>query len=144
VVQLLIVRHHSTIMKTFTIIGFIIGLLIIGGLLFWHYRKHPSDTAVRQGLPGTWVETAGNGITKTITIDSNEHTTIQFSGRATGRLEGTGQVQDGFLITTITNSSLAHRVPYTNRMRIVRMADHELVLQGERNTQEEVLKKVQP
>jgi len=141
------VRHHSHYMKTFIIIGFTVVVLVVGSLLFWHYRnlnKHPSDSAVRQELPGTWVEAAENGITKTMMIGPDGHTTIQISGQATGRLEGTELVQDGYLITTITNSSLTDHVPYTNRVRVIRMDDNALVLQGLRNTPEEVFKKVQP
>ena len=43
-------------MKKLAIIGFSFVLLIIATLSFWHYQNHPSDSAIRQKLLGTWDE----------------------------------------------------------------------------------------
>jgi hypothetical protein len=117
--------------KKLAIIGLTLGLLIVGSLLFWHHMKHPSDATIRRTLPGTWVAQGGSS---TCTRDADGHFVAQIAGRHTGRLEGTWQVQDGFLIDSITNSSLTARVPYTIRARILRMDGHELAVQDDART----------
>ena len=130
-------------MKKITIIGFILGLLVVASLLFWHHLKHPSDAAIRQKLPGTWNIT-GNGGSGTTTIDSDGHFLSQFAGRDVLRLEGTWQVEDGCFVYRVTNSSLApNRVPYTVSERIIRIDSQELVLYIDRERQE-VLQKAEP
>ncbi len=108
-----------------------------------HRREQPSDAMVRQELPGTWTETGADGVIKTITIDSDGHTTMKLSGRSSGSSEGTTQIKNGFLIGTITKSSQLITLPFTNSVRIIRIDDRELVLPGDRNSQV-VYKKVKP
>jgi RNA polymerase sigma factor (sigma-70 family) len=112
-------------------------------LLFRHHREQPSDAIVRQELPGTWTETGADGVIKTITINSDGHTTMKISGHSSGSSEGTCQVKNGFLIATITKSSQLIRLPLTESVRIIRMDDRELVVQGDQNSQV-VYKKVKP
>ncbi len=125
------VRHHYALMKKLAIIGFTLGLLIAASVLFWHHLKHPSDATIRRTLPGTWV---ANGGSSTCTRDSDGHFVAQLTGRHVGRLEGTWQVQDGFLIETYTNSSFTKYLPYTMRGRILRLDSHELAVQEDAAT----------
>ena len=127
-------------MKKFTTIGLSVSLLIIATLLVWHHTKHPSDAAIRRELPGTWVPPGGGS---TCIIGSDGHFVAQLTGKRVGRLEGTWQVQDGFMIYTFTNSSFTKYVPYTIRGRILRMDGHELAVQEDAKTVE-VTQKVEP
>jgi hypothetical protein len=118
-------------MKKITIIGFTLGLLVVASLLFWHHTKHPSDATIRRTLPGTWVAQGGSS---TCIRDADGHFVAQLAGRHTGRMEGTWQIQDGFLIDSITNSTLTTHVPYTIRAQILRMDGHELAVQDDAKT----------
>jgi hypothetical protein len=133
-------------MKKITIIGFSLGLLIIATLIFMHYQKHPSDSMIRRKLPGTWIPNIADGRARTLTTSSDGHWTEQITGKIrTGRLEGTWQVRDGFLIITLTNNDLDMQVPSTHSSRIIRIDSHEYVLQSENgNTPAVVFKKVEP
>ena len=157
-------------MKTFTIIGFSIALLTIGTLLFWHHTKrpidaatrretaihremlgfpqpppgwsnaNPSDEAIRRELPGTWVILDSRS---TSSLDLNGHCVTQLTGKHIGRLEGTWQVQDGFYIYTVTNSSFTKHLPYTIVERVLHMEGHELTMQADAKTVY-VMRKVEP
>jgi hypothetical protein len=127
-------------MKKFATIGLSVSLLIIATLLVWHHTKYPSDAAIRRELPETWVPPGGGS---TCIFGSDGHFVAQLTGKRVGRLEGTWQVQDGFMIYTFTNSSFTKYVPYTIRGRILRMDGHELAVQEDAKTVE-VTQKVEP
>src|ERR1035437_2447622 len=132
-------------MKRIAIIGFGLGLLIIGILIFLHYQKHPSDSMIRRKLSGTWTLNITDGRARTLTMSSDGHWTEQITGKIrTGRLDGTWQVRDGFLISTITNNDMDMQVPSTHSSRIIRIDSHEYVLQSENGKTPAVLKKVEP
>lgn len=127
-------------MKTLTIIGFTVVVLIVVVFLWGPQRKHFGDLVVNQRLPGTWVETGKDGVRKTIVIDPDGHSVMRTSRGVTA--EGTTLVKDGFLVSTITNSSQSMTLPFTQSVQIIRMDDRELVLRGDRNT--EVVYKKKP
>jgi len=130
-------------MKKLTIIGFSFGVLIIVALLFWHRQNHPSDSMIRQRLLGAWVPNAADGRSRTFALSLDGHWTATVTGKiGTGTMDGTWQIKDGFLITTMTNNDLDIQVPFTDSSRIIRIDSHEFVLQS-RNTQV-VYKKIEP
>jgi hypothetical protein len=99
--------------------------------------------ALPENLPGVWVFEAsyanGDKAQRTVTLapDGNCVSTISGPGGTAGPLagsqEGKMRVEDGYLITTVTKDGLTTNVAglYTNRARIVRMDDRELVLEEE-------------
>jgi hypothetical protein len=97
---------------------------------------HMSDSAFGQKLIGTWVsDTAGSNRT-TYTISADGHWTGMLSGETVGRMEGTWLVKDGYYSSTTTASNfdpspsnLHVQVPATNSSRIVRIDEHEFVLE---------------
>lgn len=132
-------------MKKIAIIGFTFGLLIIAILVVMHYQKHPSDSAIRRKLPGTWTLNIADGRARTLMMSSDGHWTEQITGKIrTGRLDGTWQVRDGFLISTITNNDMDMQVPSTHTSRIIRIDSHEYVLHSENGNTQVVFKKVEP
>ena len=114
--------------KKFIIIGFSLVLLIIAALLIWYNKKHPSDSTIRKEYLGTWVAQGAMGHS-TIDIYSDGHFIAQLTGRRAGKLEGTWRVQDGFIISTYTNSSFTKHLPYSESDQVLRMNGHELVTQ---------------
>ena len=102
-----------------------------------------ADAKIQKMLPGVWVSEArfasGDYTLSTITIapDSSYVCTISIPGRTNGprtiSMEGTLRLENGFFIDTITkNSQTNSSVPSTNRCRVARIDDHELVLDYER------------
>jgi len=132
-------------MKKLAIIGFTLGALIVATLIFLHYQKHPNDSMIRRKLLGTWILNITDGRARTLMMSSDGHWTEQITGKIrTGRLDGTWQVRDGLLITTITNNDLDMQVPSTHSSRIIRIDSHEYVLQSENGNTPAVFKKVEP
>jgi hypothetical protein len=136
-------------MKKLVVIGFSLGMLFIATLIFMHYQKHPSDSKIRRNLPGTWILNMAGDLRTTYIMSADGHWTGQVSGKTTaGRMDGTWQVKDGFLISTTTNSnfgtntSLRVQTPASVSSRIIRIDSHEFVVQT-RNTQV-AFKKVEP
>lgn len=132
------VRHRSAPVK-FTIILLASLLLAIG------CRRHAvtADEKIRGQLPGTWTFEAryasGNKILCqfTVALDGSYSSTITLPHRTNGprviSMEGTLRVEDGFLIDTKTkDSQTIASVPQTTRSRIIRIDDHELVLDDEK------------
>ncbi len=98
---------------------------------------------MQKQLAGTWTFEAryGGGITseETVTVapDGRYSTTINLPTRTNGprtvNFEGTFRVENGFLIDIMTKNSQTNApVPYTNRIRIVRIDDRELFLDFEK------------
>jgi hypothetical protein len=132
-------------MKRIATIGFGLGLLIIGTVIYLHYQKHPSDSMIRRKLPGTWTLNIGDGRARTMTMSLDGHCTEQITGKiGTGRLDGTWQVKDGFLISTIKTNDLDMPVPSTHSSRIIRIDSHEYVLHSDNGNTQVVFKKVAP
>ena len=116
-------------MKRIATIGFGLGLLIIGILIYLHYQKHPSDSMIRRKLPGTWVPNVADGRSHIFKLAADGHWTEQITGKIrTGRLEGTWQFKDGLLITTITTNDLDMQVPSTHSSRIIQIDSHEFIV----------------
>ena len=128
-------------MKKFAIAGVIGVLLVVIALMFWHAKKHPSDIAIRRQLPGTWVLHA-QGRRSTCVFGADGHFVAQLPD---GKLEGTWQIQNGFLIETykeiFTNG--VQRGTYTGGDRIVRMDSRELAMQ-DNGYPIDVFQKIQP
>lgn len=100
------------------------------------------DDEMRTKLSGRWVFDAkfatGHVIhgTTTLAPDGRYFTELDL-GRTNGlrivNMEGTFHVTDGFLIEAVTKHSQTNvSVPYTNRSRIIRIDDRELVLDFEK------------
>ena len=78
-------------------------------------------------------------------MSSDGHWTGQITGKIrTGRMDGTWQVRDGFLISTITSNDMDMQVPSTHTSRIIRIDSHEYVLHSENGNIQAVFKKVEP
>jgi hypothetical protein len=134
-----VVRHHSDALVRFTLSFFAVVLWVTA------CKRHEdsADDKIRKKLPGIWVFEArfarGGDVVSTTTVapDGSYVCTIAIPGRTNGprtiSMEGTFRVENGFLIDTITkNSQTNASVPSTNRGRIVRIDDRELVLDDER------------
>jgi hypothetical protein len=112
----------------------------------------PSDAKVLKMLPGVWHVDANGGSSadwhSTMTVASNGHYVSKIiSHDDAGRmhafeLEGSLQVKAGYLIETITKSTLkGPTAPMTNRSRIVRVKERTLVVKSENMTEESIFTK---
>jgi hypothetical protein len=106
-------------------------------------HKDTADDKLQKELSGTWMFEAkfarGGDTLSTLAVAPNGSyvCTIAIPGRTNGprtvSMEGTFRVENGFLIDTVTkNSQTNASVPYTNRSRIIRVDDRELVLDDEK------------
>jgi hypothetical protein len=131
-------------MKKLAIIGFsFVLLLIIATLFFWQHQKHPTDSAIRDKLIGTWSPNIADGRVRTSTMYSDGHWTATVTGKiGTGRMDGTWHIKDGFWITTMTNNDLDMQVPSTNSSRIIRIDNHEFIVSNRQ--MQVVYKKIEP
>jgi hypothetical protein len=103
-------------------------------------HKDSADDAMLKVLPGTWLwEAKYAGGSKqenmlTVAPDKSFTLTITVTDRTNGpptiRMEGTFRIAEGILIETITIDSQTNAAPLprTNRTRIVRIDERELVL----------------
>ncbi len=112
-------------------------------------EEQASDSELRQKLTGTWIvevrDPDGSSSTKgTWTVAADDSYTSELSGTVsnelrTTTLQGYIQVRNGFLIETTTNA-IPHWIPEvkrgrlppegaTSRIKIVRLDDHELVIE---------------
>jgi hypothetical protein len=120
-------------------------LLFASLLLAASCRRHAesSDEKIRRQLPGIWTFEAryANGDEALCQIavapGGSYSSTITFPHRTNGprviSMQGTFRVEDGFLIDTTTKDSQTNgSVPHTLRSRIIRIDDHELVLNDEK------------
>jgi hypothetical protein len=120
---------------------------MVATLLFWHHLKHPSDTTIRQKLPGTWVWQKYN-MRFTITFATNGSFQSQLvfgysKSSRTDQIGGTWQIKDGIYTSTITNdSNERHQVPRTSSGRIIVPNSDEFVLVSKDSTNNEVWKRV--
>jgi hypothetical protein len=133
-------RWHFVSPVRFTLSFFAVVLLVTA----CSRHEDSADEKIRKNLPGTWVLEAryesGSDIRSTTTVapDGSYACTLDLPGRTNGprtiSMEGTFRVENGFLIDTITRDSQtnARAVPNTNRSRVVRIDDRELVLEYER------------
>jgi hypothetical protein len=119
-------------MKKFIIAGFVVVLLIICAFLFWPHSRIPSDKVIRENISGTWVIDLSSVAHSTIVVGADGGYVCRMTGangRVTATLEGTFAVTNGYLVDTVTKSSLANeRVPNTSRGRIVLADGHEMVV----------------
>jgi hypothetical protein len=94
-------------------------------------------------LPGVWVARevgpSGTSIDNTLDIGSDGSytgaSTIHTRTNGVGHVEWQGfyRIDGGFLIDTVTNTSLANAsVPETNRAQIIRIDDKEMILAPEK------------
>jgi hypothetical protein len=99
-----------------------------------------SDEVMLKKLPGIWTceykYPSGGDSKSTIRVatDGSCQSTLSIPGRKLGprsiEQSGTWRVENGFLVGTITNDSQTNAVvPSTNRYRILRLDDRELVLE---------------
>jgi hypothetical protein len=102
----------------------------------------PRDPLIRQKVVGTWIvdmqSPNGTSLKGTVVIGADgqfvsKATIVRDSNRKSLQFAGTWQVQDRFLVETITSSdsSLAP-TGKTTRDRIIRVNDQELVYQTEK------------
>ena len=113
--------------------------------------NHRSDATIRRNLPGAWhydlSSTADGGGTSTFTIATNGDfvcQTVVANGIHTVELAGTVQVADGYLIETVTRSTLPKaRVPFVSRAQIIRADAREMIVSFD-GTDKVVLKKATP
>ena len=130
-------------MKKFIAVGCAIALVIVAALL-WQYFNRSIN---RSRLAGTWVVDMGGNVQQVITVALNGSFVCQVGGFTNGetvRLEGTEQIKNGFLVSICTYDSQTNvLVPWTDRARIVRMNDHEMVLQRGDNSSETVVRKIE-
>ena len=107
-------------------------------------HKDSADDKMQQELSGTWLFEAkyvqGGNLEQTITVapDGSYTLTSTMPGRTNGprtiSMEGTFRVEGGVLVDTVTKNSQTNApVPSTNRSRIIRVDNHELALDYEKN-----------
>jgi len=124
-------------------------LILLTSLLLVTSCSHRSDTEVRRNLPGAWhfvsSSSGANGDRSIFTIASNGDFTnqvISSSGVHVVDLSGTFQVQDGYLIGTVTQTSQKHQqLPYVLRAKIYRADESEMVIGYDGTTNQFTLKK---
>ena len=108
---------------------------------------HQSDAQIRKNLPGAWhfVEASSNQDRSIFSISSSGDFTndsIRPDGTVVVETAGTFQVQDGYLIGTVTKSSQkGQKVPFVLRTKIVRADDREMVIVADGTTNEITIKK---
>ena len=108
---------------------------------------HRSDAEIRKSLPGAWhfVMPSSNQDRSVFTISSSGDFTndvIRPDGTTGSETSGTFQVQDGYLIATVTKSSQkSQKVPFVLRTKIVRADDREMVIVAAGTTNEITIKK---
>ena len=111
-------------MKKLIIIGVGLVLVIAATLLFWHHSRRPSDTEIRQKVPGSWTG-KNKKFLMTVTPDGSYAYGTSPTHNAIG---GTWEIKDGFFIMTITNST-AHGggalVGVVQRCRVIHFDEHE-------------------
>jgi len=126
-------------MKKFTIIGFIIAL-VIASILLWQHSNPSSDAKLGRQIAGTWTNYDGL-YTKIISSDGSFSTIVGIPN-ALSTSQGTWLVKDGELVLTVTNVQLisAHRtfspMGEIHRTKIVHVDDHQFsyVEAGRTNT----------
>ncbi len=126
-------------MKKFIALGFVIVLVMVSTFLWLHFD--------RSRLAGTWIVNVGGNVQFITTVTPNGTYVCRLDGLTNGvtrRLEGTEQIKNGFLIDLCTYDSQTNTsVPRTNRFRIIRMNDHEMVLKWDGNPYETVVRKIE-
>ena len=111
--------------------------------------SHRSDAEMRKNLPGTWhcVQAAssnqGSQNMFIITSDGNfTNDVIRADGSLATEIGGTFQVQDRYLVATVTMDSRNSRsLPYVQRAKIIRADDREIIIGSDCTTQTTALKK---
>jgi hypothetical protein len=110
--------------------------------------SHRSDAEIRKNLPGAWhfVEPSSNQDRRSVfTVSPSGDFTndvIRPDGTVAAETAGTFQVQDGYLIGTVTKSSQkGQKVPFVLRTKIVRVDDKEMVIVADGTTNEMTIKK---
>jgi hypothetical protein len=97
--------------------------------------SHRSDAEIRKSLPGAWhfvqEPSANTGTRSIFTISPNGDFTndlVRPDGTVDLETAGTFQVQDGYLIWTVTKSShKLGRLPNVLRVKIIRANNSEIV-----------------
>ena len=97
------------------------------------------DARLQKQIVGTWALTSldsyGGGLTNTVTVARDGRYDCRIVS-GSGRLfyvQGLFQVQQGFLVDTMTNSSNTNApLPEVFRARIIRVDDHEMLLLREK------------
>ena len=122
-------------------LSFLALAVLLGGCSKGVELKRPSsDDEIRQKLPGTYLvkldyASGGNKGTTTFTPEGGLFTKLALTRSNETRnvtYEGYWQVQDGILLTTITNTDnteVRAVIGRTNRLKIVSLDGHELVFQ---------------
>jgi len=138
-------RHQYTLLKKFTIIGFVVALVVASVLLRQHF-KHSSDTRLARQITGTWTKgplswTEGSLFSRTISPDGSFSTSIGHSN-ALVTYQGTWLVKDQALVMTVTNAQGAgsHKagssVGSVESAEIIHVDDHQFIYEagGHTNT----------
>ena len=122
-------------------------LPILAFSIFLTACSHRSDAEIRKSLPGSWhwAESSSNqGRSVFMVSPSGDFTNdvIRPYGTVGAETAGTFQVQDGYLIGTVTKSSQkGQKVPFVLRTKIVRADDREMVIVADGTTNEITIKK---
>ena len=111
--------------------------------------SHRSDVEIRKSLPGTWhfVQAAssnkGSQNMLIIALDGSfTNDVIRADGTLATEIGGTFQVQDRYLVTTVTKDSRKSRsLPYVQRAKVIRADDREIIIGSDCTTQTTALKK---
>jgi hypothetical protein len=107
-----------------------------------------SDTAIRKNLPGAWhvvLSPEESGSQSIFSIAPNGDFTSQLifsNGVHSIDIAGTLQVQDGYLIETVTNSTQRNaHLPLVSRAKIVHADDSEMVVVFDGTTDKHTIRK---
>jgi len=111
--------------------------------------SHLSDAELRKNLPGTWhcvqAASSNTGSQNMFIIASDGSFTndvIRADGTLATEIGGTFQVQDRYLVATVTMDSRNSRsLPYVQRAKIIRADDREIIIGSDCTTQTTALKK---
>jgi len=97
-------------------------------LLLTGCSNTPSDAELRQKVQGTWMPYHDSR--KTTEHKADGSFVFKFTLELTNEMtaEGTWQIKDGFMVTTITNASWPDAKLEVNRYKIVHIDDHEMIL----------------
>ena len=111
--------------------------------------SHRGDAEIRKRLPGTWhvAQAAsshkGSQIIFVIAPDGGfTNDVIRADGTLAAEIGGTFQVQDRYLVGTVSKDSRKSRsLPYVQRAKIIRADDREIIIGSDCTAQTTALKK---
>ena len=127
-------------------------LLLFTSLLLFAGCAHQRDVDIRKNLPGAWhlVQPSLDGIKLTFTIAPNGDFKREILITTNGvpivdgiDMTGTFQIQDGYLIQTVTYMGVRRnaQLPQVTRSKIIRADDNELSFVPDGMTETDILRK---